>query len=163
MGKREVKIVIPEGYILDEEYSTFECIVFKKIYKKIAWKELKLISGYFVTGKSNIFSVRRGESVDDNCNIFKTRKQAVASLALAQLSQLIYAYLENMGYEDWSFDNALKDGDTVWGIGINTEGHLEPLVISRRIKPFLAFPTLDLAKRFAGEQASLIRQAQEFI
>jgi len=33
METKEVKITIPEGYEIDEQNSTFECVKFKKIHQ----------------------------------------------------------------------------------------------------------------------------------
>ena len=45
MNTKEIKITVPEGYEIDKENSTFECIKFKKkelTYEKIAESYLKI-------------------------------------------------------------------------------------------------------------------------
>lgn len=44
---KEIKINIPEGYEIDKEHSTFECIKFKKKAKKInVWKDITYVTGF---------------------------------------------------------------------------------------------------------------------
>lgn len=43
--EKEVKIIVPEGYKIDEENSTFECIKFKPIEQKFVYVDLGLPSG----------------------------------------------------------------------------------------------------------------------
>lgn len=45
---KEIKINIPEGYKIDKEHSTFECIKFKKKQINI-WKDLKNITGVYIS------------------------------------------------------------------------------------------------------------------
>lgn len=55
METKEVKIQIPEGYEIDKENSTFECIKFKSIKKNITYEDVcnKLFSkdkvGFYIT------------------------------------------------------------------------------------------------------------------
>ena len=52
METKEVKIEIPNGYEIDEENSTFECIKFKKKQEIKTWRDLTSVRGYdIVTGK----------------------------------------------------------------------------------------------------------------
>ena len=90
---KTLKIEIPKGYEIDKEKSTFENIVFKLTKKELpkSWEELKGIKGYYVTLNSNVVNVD-GHTHEDNKNIFATKEQAEASIALAQLSQLREVY-----------------------------------------------------------------------
>ncbi len=46
---KEIKINIPEGYEIDKEHSTFECIKFKKKVKKInVWKDITYVTGFYI-------------------------------------------------------------------------------------------------------------------
>ena len=101
METKEMKIQAPEGYEIDKEKSTFEKIVFKKIKKELAesWEELETIKGSYINNYSRICDFR-GFTKEDNKNVFPTKEEAAACLALAQLCQLRDRY--NDGWKpDW--------------------------------------------------------------
>jgi hypothetical protein len=89
MGK-EVKITPPEGYEIDKENSTFECIKFKPVAKK-KWRGAydSLVSGYLIETDSNIRHWTDLSEGGENINIFATEKQAKSALAMAQISQIM--------------------------------------------------------------------------
>ena len=120
---KTLTITPPEGYEIDQEHSTFECIKFKKIQDKkpaATWSQLKPISGFYIDKNSNITYVNNvGTSSDCNKNTCNTKEQAEGLLALSQLSQLYcdftkdedklkhYAYIKIMS-NDMSF---YREGD----------------------------------------------------
>ena len=68
-----------------------------------SWEELKEINGYFVDIDSDIYDIICNLNDSSVKNIFATKEQAEASIALAQLSQLIAVY--NDGWvADWTDD-----------------------------------------------------------
>ena len=87
MDTKEVKIECPEGYEIDKENSTFECIKFKPIKR---WRDGNpRINGWYlkdnhVDGKYLYFPWK-----DGNLNMFATKKQAKSALAMAQISQIM--------------------------------------------------------------------------
>lgn len=87
---KEMKITPPEGYEVDTENSTFESIKFKPIKKGLpkSWEELEEISGYWVNQNSKAANILDRPAVDIHRNIFPTKEEAEASIALAQLCQL---------------------------------------------------------------------------
>lgn len=89
MGKI-IKITPPEGYEVDKEKSTFEEIVFKKLEPNfpMSWEELGVIKGCYISSRSYIGDIFKTNAVDGNQNLFPTRKEAEAMLAMAQLCQL---------------------------------------------------------------------------
>jgi dTDP-glucose pyrophosphorylase len=91
-----LKIEVPEGYEIDKEQSTFEQIVFKEIKNELpkSWEELKIIEGHQVMINSRIEAIF-ASTADHVENTFKTREQAAASIALAQLSQLREVYRQS--------------------------------------------------------------------
>lgn len=109
MEAKEMKIQVPEGYEIDKEKSTFEKIVFKKIEKKLpkSWKEFGEVQGWFVSELSDI-DYSEGHSTDyRDKNIFPSKEEAEACLALAQLCQLRDRY--NSGWKpDWKNEKELK-------------------------------------------------------
>ena len=90
METKEFKIQVPEGYEIDRKNSTFEKIVFKKIEKELpkSWGELDNVSGYYVDKNSKVYNCIDHTTAADNRNIFPTKEEAEACLALAQLCQL---------------------------------------------------------------------------
>ena len=85
--EKELKIDIPEGYEIDKENSTFECIKFKK--KPERWADgTKYIQGFWITAKSEISTAYCIKN-DENRNVFATVKQAKSALAMAQISQIM--------------------------------------------------------------------------
>jgi hypothetical protein len=103
--KKQV-IEIPDGYELKQEGDTYTIV---KSEKKLpeSWEELGEVSGFFL-GKNS------GEPCDTRChtqsiprNVFRTKEQAEASIALSQLTQLIHVWRE--GWEpDWTCSGAKK-------------------------------------------------------
>ena len=59
------------------------------------WEELDEINGFFIDNSSSIDPSGECSTCEDNKNIFATKEQAEASLALAQLSQLLKVYRNN--------------------------------------------------------------------
>lgn len=98
---KNFKIGIPAGYEIDKEKSTFEKIVFKEVNKiPKKWEELKDIKGFFVDDDSIICDADCVVA-KENKNVFATKEQAEASVALAQLSQLMKVYNEGW-VPDWT-------------------------------------------------------------
>ena len=87
--EKEINIVAPEGYEIDRENSTFECIKFKPIEKK-RWRdnEEEFITGYYIEFDSEILPTIE-ENTSSNYNVFVTRKQAKSVLAMARISQIM--------------------------------------------------------------------------
>ena len=100
MENKELNIIAPEGYEIDKENSTFEKIVFKKINElPKTWEDLKNISGYLVSGFSEIIPSSLINASDSTKNRFPTKELAEAVLALAQLLQLRDRYNnDNKGF-----------------------------------------------------------------
>lgn len=84
---REIKITPPEGFEVDKENSTFECIKFKRI---VGWKKdpKKKIKGFYIHSNSGIFEFL-GYNTEENYNVFATEKQAKSALAMARISQIM--------------------------------------------------------------------------
>ena len=105
---KDLKITPPEGYEVDKEASTFEHIVFKPIQKQLpkTWGELDEIKGWFVNNGSGIEGVQVGIYLSHR-NVFATKEQAEAAVALAQLTQLREVYRQ--GWKpDWN-EGSAKD------------------------------------------------------
>ena len=95
METKEVKINIPEGYEIDKENSTFECIKFKPIkyitYKDVCDNIFAKNHGYHISPSENICYTPLKElaySADNAPN----KKQLERLLALNQLMNIAYYY-----------------------------------------------------------------------
>lgn len=117
METKEVKIVVPQGYEVDKENSTFECIKFKKIKEIKTFEDLTSVSGYYISNiNSEINSVGELSADETAYNVFLTKKQAKSALAIAQISQLMPHYGGEITDEEWRDDSIDKyviyrDGD----------------------------------------------------
>ena len=100
---KELRVEVPEGYEIDKENSTFECIKFKpKGIKTIEdlYKSVKTFDGYSVFGGEVEVGYNRIYS-NVNKSVFLTKKEAKSALAMAQISQLMPYYGGAITYEDW--------------------------------------------------------------
>ena len=87
--EKEINIVAPEGFEIDRENSTLDCIRFKPIEKK-RWRddENAKIEGYYIHSFSDILPSCACNS-PSNYNVFATEKQAKSALAMARISQIM--------------------------------------------------------------------------
>lgn len=96
MKTKELKIQIPEGYEIDKENSTFECIKFKSIKKNITYGDIceylfKDKDSFYITnsgGVNNYLSVCSAMDKNNATN----RKQLERVLALNQLLNIAEYY-----------------------------------------------------------------------
>lgn len=102
-----VKITPPEGYEIDKEKSTLEQIFFKPIEnKKPKWEDFGKINGYWVNSYCEIRDANC-DSFASNKNVFPTKEEAEACLALSQLCQWRDKY--NEGWKpDWKNTTTMK-------------------------------------------------------
>jgi hypothetical protein len=150
---KTLNIEIPEGYEIDQEKSTFKTIVFKKKSETLpkTFEELNLIEGAFVTTYSEVELVSHVNADFSNYNLFATEKQARASIALAQLSQLREVYRN--GWEpDWT-DYSDKACIDFYEDGIK--------IIWYSVTPtFLSFQSWEIVEKFLENFKDLIEQAK---
>ena len=96
METKEIKINIPEGYEIDKENSTFECIKFKPIKKYITYKDVcnnifVEKCGYYIGPSGNICDTSLKEFTCD-VNNAPNKKQLERLLALNRLMNIAYYY-----------------------------------------------------------------------
>ena len=101
---KELRVEVPEGYEIDKENSTFECIKFKsKGIKTIEdlYKSVKTFDGYWVSCDETKFGYNL---ICNNVNksVFLTEKEAKSSLAMSQISQLMPHYGGAITDEEWN-------------------------------------------------------------
>jgi hypothetical protein len=152
---KTIKIEIPVGYEIDTEKSTFEQIVFKEIKKELpkSWEELGVIGGYWVYYNSTTIH-DEDKIISDHKNIFKTKAQAQASIALAQLSQLRDVYRQ--GWKpDW------KNTDTKHAV-IKLNEILTTSFESCYPK-FLSFQSREIAEQFLKNFKDLVEEASPLL
>ena len=110
MNTKEIKITVPEGYEIDKENSTFECIKFKKkglTYEDVAEKLFKGKETYFINnlGKVEIFTPGAvGASYANNAT---SEKQLQRLLAINKLMN-VAEYLNDGWKPNW------KDSTVKW-------------------------------------------------
>ena len=156
MEAKEMKIQAPEGYEIDRENSTFEKIVFKKVDDlPKSWEELEFIDGFFVSSLSDIAKIGNNTTNDkNNKNVFPTKEEAEACLALAQLCQLRDRY--NDGWKpDWE-DSYVKYILYYWGDDI-TKTHCT------NARTLLSFKTQKLRDEFLENFRDLIETAKPLL
>ena len=108
---KELKIETPQGYEIDKENSSFECIKFKKKQEIKTWDDLcecskssndVRVSGYCISNDSNMYMAYRLFAGSHSMNVFATEKEARSALAMAQISQLMPYYGGAITKEEWN-------------------------------------------------------------
>ena len=151
--EKELKIVPPEGYEIDKENSTLECIKFKPLIKR--WRDdySKSISGYIIDNNSIIYKRTNISNGSSNYNLFATKKQAKSAFAMAQISQIM-ANDERFGGvvadEEWNDISSLKH--TIERQECNIKK-----TTSITYYKFLAFHTREQRELFLEENEDLVK------
>jgi len=150
--EKEVKIVPPEGYEVDEENSTFDCIKFKPIQSK-RWRDDKTHGLYGFVIRPSGFAERVGNVTPlIGQHIFATKKQAKSALAMAQISQIM-ANDERFGGvvtdEEWK--------DYIYKYIIARHNNCVCSCISTLGYHFLAFHSSDQRDLFLKENEDLVK------
>lgn len=151
METKEVKIQVPEGYEIDKENSTFECIKFKKKFGVNTWEDIKCISGIYIEYDSELIVSHECQRDFKDKNIFKSEKYAKASLALAQISQLMPYYGGEVTDEEWK--------NNEWKYAIVVDRDIISFYSSAHIKYLIAFHTEEQRERFLSfpENVQLVK------
>ena len=113
MDAKELKIQVPEGYEIDKENSTLECIKFKPIKKYITYKDIcnTLFTkkcGFFISTSGNIEEEMFAYYVTSEKNNATNRKQLEKVLALNQLLNIATYY-----------NSRVKESDDLYTINYN--------------------------------------------
>lgn len=150
--EKEIKITPPEGYEIDKENSTFDCIKFKPVAKR--WRDNKdaKIKGFYVDTFSYIYG-NQGRNDTYNYNTFATEKQAKSALAMAQISQIMA--------NDERFGGVITDEEwedaTINKFVINRIKNTISKSVFASSYEFLAFHTSEQCDLFLKENEDLIR------
>lgn len=139
-------------FIVDEEASSEDKIVLIKKPAALpkSWDDLGHISGFWTESASGIRAGNGFYSSGSNKNLFDTKEQAEASIALAQLSQLRKVYRQ--GWEPcW------VGGGKKWCIYPSDDKlHAEPFLSANH---FLSFQSKEVAELFIENFEDLIKKA----
>lgn len=153
---KNLTITPPEGYEIDKEQSTFENIIFKPLKKTLpkTWEELKKRSGYYTDKDSYIREITNIGTSLTSRNVFATKEQAEASIALAQLSQLMKVY--NDGWVPNFTDNDYKYSIQFFNDEIEKS-------VYTKTSCFLLFKTRELRDEFLDNFEDLILTAKPLL
>jgi hypothetical protein len=107
-NSNKISIIPPNGYEIDEENSTFSLLKFKKKEESYAksWYDLKKIEGYYVSAISSIHNTSF-DANKKNRNVFVTKEQAEACIAMAMLSQFM-KQVNGDWVPDWNDESEKK-------------------------------------------------------
>lgn len=159
MEKRNIELDLntaKEWYNSDNEtlkelaLQTFPELKKKQLPKR--WDDLSNIQGYYVSGLSNVISTDYLDVELQNKNVFKTKEQALASIALAQLSILRDEYRQGW-LPDWEDETQPKHCIILK----NKKFMLDELYETNY---FLSFQTQEIAAEFLNNFKELIEQAK---
>ena len=149
---KSMTINVPKGMVVDEEKSTFTNIVFKEAPKVTkGWEDLNGLEGWWV-GEDSVVKDYDGDMVEQyNRNIWATKEQAEACLAMSMLSQL----MKNVNGDwtpDWSDWDEDKHVIELYDEDIDRDSFVHK-------RHFLAFQRREIRDKFAEDHANLILQA----
>lgn len=131
---------------------TYPELEFKQLPK--TWEELGNIDGYYVKGMSSTIGKYHARTESFDRNVFVTKEQAEASIAMAQLSQLMAVY--NDGWvADWN-DGSSKTCICKFGNDFTLETR-------SYFSPFLNFKDRKTAELFLENFKDLIQTAKPLL
>ena len=157
----ELTIEPKNGKVIDLENSDLSVgkIVFKKKEKELPtkWEDLVIIKGYYLN--SDCFIIGRGDKPKNyNKNIFPTKEEAEACLALSQLCQLRDAYNGEplADWCDWTNSNQKKYCIVIYKGEICKDDNVN-------ISNILSFKTEKLRDKFVENFEDLILTAKPLL
>ncbi len=157
----ELIIEPKNGKVIDLENSDLSVgkIVFKKKENELPtkWEDLKKLNGYFIGYSSQLTKTGEILTIEENKNVFPTKAEAEACLALSQLCQLRDAY-NGEPLADWC---DLSDGTTKYCIEICDNKISKDYYFSTQ--RVLAFKTEQLRYKFVENFEDLILTAKPLL
>lgn len=150
---KEIKITPPEGFEIDKENSTFECIKFKPKIKRWRDDEDAIFSGYHITDFSSILELDHMTNIPENHDLYATVKQAKSALAMARISQIIAndkRFGGAIANEEWNNDNSKY---TIRRLGNTISPDFNTFHYT-----FLAFHTEEQRDLFLEENEDLVKE-----
>ena len=124
MNTKKLKINIPEGYEIDRENSTFECIKFKYLNRNITYNDICNIlfadkDGFFITTNGNITDNTFSWDSAIEKNNATNKEQLEKLLAANQLLNIATYY-----------NSRAEEPDGLYTIGYNTTTHMYEVISS---------------------------------
>lgn len=125
METKEFKVQIPEGYEIDRENSTFECIKFKSLKRNITYNDIcntlfaKKQWCFYTTTDGGIRANTIDPSVISEKNNATNKKQLEKVLAMNQLLNIATYY-----------NSKAEEPDGLYIIGYNTTTHMYEVISS---------------------------------
>ena len=146
--RKEVKIEVPQGYVIDKEKSTFEKIVFKKIDNRPkTWEEYcKLTKGICSNYANATTNMVYKDRYTGAYNEFATKERAEQFIALGKLLQLRDYWVKGYNAFRYAVYGNRFDGTAICDWLENTHYPL-------------TFPTKEMAEEFKDYFEDLIKQA----
>ena len=157
----ELTIEPKNGKVIDLENSDLSKgkIVFKKKEKELPtkWGDLKKLKGYYVNDLSEIFYLRNANMTISK-NLFPTKAEAEACLALSQLCQLRDAYNGEplADWCNWTNSNQEKYCIDIYKGEIYKDDYMN-------ISKILSFKTEELRDKFFKNFRELIETAKPLL
>jgi len=145
----------PKGYEIDQRTSTFANIKFKKKGLSKSWEALESISGYYIDGLGSIQKAKKHSPSPIYKNTWDNIYQANASIAMAQLSQLMREVNKDWN-PDWEDVSVAK-----WCIHVKSREVSVAHYYS--IHQFLSFETEEIAVQFLKDHQRLIDDASTLL
>ena len=158
----ELIIEPKKGKVIDLENSDLSVgkIVFKKKENELPnkWEDLKKLDGFYVDVDSEIDSISDGDISAINRNVFPTKAEAEACLALSQLCQLRDAYNGEplADWCDWKNSNQKKCCIVIYRGEIYKDDYVN-------ISKILSFKTEKLRDKFVENFEDLILTAKPLL
>lgn len=142
----EVIIQVPEGHELVQDGNTYT--IKEKSKYPTSWEGLGVVKGFFIGGGADLIDWT-GIPTPSNRNIYATKEQAEASIAQAQITQLLKAY-----NGDWKAD--WTDGTNKFVIYMDYEEWRATSIPSE--KTFLSFKTSEARDHFFEHHMDLLNK-----
>ena len=153
---KELKIEVPQGYEIDKENSTFECIKFKKKQEIKTWDDLckhgsSKNGGFFIRTYGDIAPIDvDGRLSNGERGVFLTEKEAKSARAAAMISQLMPYYGGAITYAEWDCLDSSKYIIRRFGNGIDPRTSLASYSL-------LAFRTPEYRDEFLKNNEQLVK------
>ena len=146
METKEIKINVPEGYEVDKENSTFECIKFKSIKKELTYEDviegLFDGTGFYITSHGGVLPFDEIDGKYDKNNA-TNKKQLERLLALNQLLNIAEYYNKK----------SPKEGEKIYCINFDERNRTTEYFIGEYTRPMVARGLIPMFNRHEDASA----------
>lgn len=153
----DITKVFQPGYVEELEKCGYIEYIEEKVISVLpkSWNDLDKITGWYADSYSSIGCVTKTALMEINKNIFPTKEEAEASIALAQLCQLRDKY--NEGWKPDFKDSSQPKFVIYFNIGVIG------IVRNYLTQRVLIFKTKELAEEFKNNFSDLIKKAKPLL